>query len=600
MARIKRSEPVEQPKALVAAATRLKIKEDGDTARRYSGSSNGVEWQRAAWHFYDTVGEYRFACNWVGNLLSRAKLFATKDDGDGPRRVPSGEMADTLVDRLFDNEAGRAQMLRKMGIHYTVAGECYILGYEKKGIDRWGVVASLNMRVENDTWKWNGGKIPVDEGKNALVIRSWDEHPLHPNQSNSPSRSALPILSEIERLTMHVAAQVDSRLASAGVIILPSEISFASASSNPAQNGQSNGGSSAQFVQTMFDVMSTAISDRASAEALVPIILTAEGEHIDKIKHLTFWTELDEKSIELRTEAIRRLALSMDMPPEILTGAGDMNHWSAWAVDESSIKSHTEPLLSRIAADLAEGFLRPLLADAKMDPAEVRKYGIGIDTAEMRLRPNRSKEALELFDRGELTAETLRRETGFSELDAPSPQQVVQWFLKKVAGGSTTPDLVAQALQALGVPVTAPVDETVVVEETQEARPTPSLREHPDQSPPDEDAVTAAALVAASEQMVFRALERAGNRLKTKFNAQKMPGVEASELYLFFKCDVELANFALTDAWSKVGRFTGNLGTTPEALTPVLDSYCRALLIEQKPFDRDMLKSYLSLTRAGA
>lgn len=593
MPRTARNAKAPEPTALVAAAQRLKVKDDGDSARR---SSLGVEWQRAAWHFYDVVGEYRFACNWVGNLLSRAKLFATRDDGEGPKQVEPNSAADVLLDALFGTEQGRAQMLRKMGVHYTVAGGCYVLGYEKDGIDRWGVVASLNMRQENGTWLWNGGKIPVDQGKDALVIRSWDEHPLHPSQSNSPSRSALPILSEIERLTMHVAAQVDSRLASAGILFLPAEMTFASTSSDATGGSKTNGGSAAAFVSKLYDVTSAAIADRSSAEALVPIVITATGDQIEKVKHLTFWSSLDENAIALRTEAIRRLALSMDMPPEILTGAGDMNHWSAWAVDESSIKSHTEPLLMRIAQDLAEGYLIPLLIDGGMAASEARRYGISADTAEMRLRPNRSKEALELFDRGELTSQSLRRETGFSEDDAPDEKEVAKWFLRKVAAGSTTPELVAQALNMLGLKFVVPT----VEEEVQEARPTPSLREHPDQSPPDPDEIAAsAALLAASEQMVFRALERAGNRLKTKVGAQKMPGVEASELYLFFKCDKEMADFALTDAWSKVGRFTLSLKTTPEALSPVLDSYCRALLLEQKPYDREMLKSYLSLTRAG-
>lgn len=596
MARTARKTQAQEPTALVAAAKRMKVKDDGDSARR---SSLGVEWQRAAWHFYDVVGEYRFACNWVGNLLSRAKLFATLDSGDGPKQVPSGSVADKLLDRLFDNEQGRAQMLRKMGVHYTVAGECYVLGYEKEKADKWGIVASLNMRQENGTWMWNGGKIPVDAGKDALVIRSWDEHPLHPNQSNSPSRSALPILSEIERLTMHVAAQVDSRLASAGILFLPAEMTFQASSNQAADGTKSNGGSAAAFVNQLYEVTSAAIADRASAEALVPIVITATGDQIAQVKHLTFWSDLDENAIALRTEAIRRLALSMDMPPEILTGAGDMNHWSAWAVDESSIKSHTEPLLMRIAQDLAAGYLIPLLIDSGMSPEDARSYGIGSDTAEMRLRPNRSKEALELFDRGELTSQSLRRETGFSEDDAPDEKEVAKWFLRKVAAGSTTPELVAQALNMLGLNFVVPTESS----ETTEARPTPSLREHPDNSAPDpedSEAIGAAALLAASEQMVFRALERSGNRLKTKFNAQKMPGVEASELYLYFKCDLDLANFALTDAWSKVARFTDDLGTTPQALTSVLDSYCRALLIEQKPYDRAMLKSYLSLTRAGA
>lgn len=35
--------------------------------------------------------------------------------------------------------------------------------------------------------------------------------------------------------------------------------------------------------------------------------------------------------VDIRDEAIRRLALGLDIPSEILTAQGGMNHWSSWA-----------------------------------------------------------------------------------------------------------------------------------------------------------------------------------------------------------------------------------------------------------------------------
>jgi hypothetical protein len=40
----------------------------------------------------------------------------------------------------------------------------------------------------------------------------------------------------------------------------------------------------------------------------------------------------------LRREAVERLAIGLDMPPEVLLGLGDSNHWSAWQVDEQTWK----------------------------------------------------------------------------------------------------------------------------------------------------------------------------------------------------------------------------------------------------------------------
>jgi hypothetical protein len=596
MARRPRATDAEQPTAILASAKRYKV-DRGDSDPMKSKSTDS-SWQRAAWHFFDVVGEYRFSCEWVGSQLSRAVLFATYDDGDGPKRVKEGNEADLALDTFFGGQSGQSQMLADVGIHYTVAGECYFVGLpgEDGEPEEWSVQPASKVGRDGGKWTLNGKPLP-DE---ATVIRSWRPHPNDPRKANSPSRAALPILSEIERLTMHVAAQVDSRLASAGILFLPKEMTFSAEGVRNADGSAATGGSASTFVRALYDVMSTGIADRESASALVPIVITAEAEYLDKANLMTFWTDLDENAIELRKEALRRMGLSLDMPPEIVTGTGEMNHWGAWAVDEAAIKSHTEPLLMRIAGDITKGFLRPALKVLGLPPEEVRKYGVGIDTSEMRLRPNRSKEAVELWDRGELGTKAMLRETGFDPEDAPTEEERRTWLLRKIAQQTTTPEIVAEAARLLGLQLSAPSSEASGNEPTHDA---PSLKEHPEVGPPDPEATAAAAqqaaLEAAAEQMVFRALERAGNRLKSKVRAPKMPGVEAPELYLWHSVSPDLAEELLEGAWDRVARFASSLGTTAESLTPVLDSYCRVLLTEKKPHSRELLSQYLSLTKAA-
>lgn len=579
--RVTATEEVAPPRALVASAKRMKM-DTGHATR----ASSGEGWQDAAWHFFDTVGEYAYAVNWVGNLLSRATLYATQDTGEGPKKV--GGDADALVDQLFYNQQGRSQMLRQIGVQYTVPGECYIVGTEKNGADEWKIVASSRISASGSVWKIDGKPIETENESGPLLIRTWRPHPVKSGKATSPSRAALPILSEIERLTMHVAAQVDSRLASAGILFLPKDMTFASSPQQNSDGSASSGGSAEAFVKNLYEVMSTAIANRDDASALVPIVITADGETLDKVQHMTFWSELDNSAIELRTEAIRRLALSMDMPPEVLTGQGDTNHWAAWQIDESAIKSHTEPLLNQIADDLAVGYLRPLLVSGGMTEQEAQAYGIGIDTSEMRLRPNRSKEAMELWDRGELGSPAMLRETGFLPDDAPSPEERVDWLLRKVASGSTTPEQVQEALTQLGVLLR--VRSEVAAEETQEARPTPSLEEHPANDPPSEDD----RLAAAAEVMVFRTLERAGNRLKSKAQA-RFPGVPAEDLYRYYPCSTETVGAILTDAWDKTSKFMGISEEAAGLVAPVLDSYVRAIILEQKEHDPAMMRQYLTL-----
>jgi len=580
------------PKSLVASAKRFTGVGDPIRMSRAGGSG----WQDAAWHFYNTIGEYAYAVNWVGNLLSRAKLYATRDDGEGPRRLPPNDPASRYLDALFLDEQGKATALQQIGVHYTVAGEAYIVGTEQDDGDHWDIIAATRIRGEGRTgpngqkytqWTVDGIELPID----SLVIRIWRPHPVEKAVATSPSRAALPILSEIERLTMHVAAQVDSRLISAGILFLPNEMTFAVID----EDGNTITGNSDLFVQMLQDVAARAIANRDSAAATIPITVTADGDAIEKARHLTFWSGLDNQAIELRTEAIRRLALSMDMPPEILTGQGDTNHWSAWSIDESAIKSHTEPLLARIADDLASGYLRGMLTDDGMDPEEARAYGIGVDTTEMRLRPNRSQEAMELWDRGVLSATTLVEETGFKVDNIQDDAEHRRWLIDKVASGQTTPEAVIAALEALGVVLNVQPDPDPPEDrpDQHEARPTPSLQDHPTQEIPD---INEASLLAASEVLVFRALERAGNRLRNKIQ-RKIPGVGAAETYMFHKVDTGTLEFVLEDAWQNVDRFAAKYGADPQRLTDCLDAYTRAILVEQKPHDPAMMRTFINLLK---
>lgn len=594
MARMRkvRSNDDSVPKSLIASAKRVTASKDpAKTARSGSG------WQDAAWHFYDTVGEYAYAVNWVGNLLSRAKLYATKDDGEGPKRLPSTDPASRLVDALFYDEQGRSTALQQIGVHYTVAGEAIIVGYEDEdGVEQWEVMAPSRVKGTATEWSIDGRAFPKND---VVILRIWRPHPVAKNQATSPSRAALPILSEIERLTMHVAAQVDSRLSSAGILFLPNQMAFAVKN----EDGNTITGNADAFVEVLQDVMGRAINNREDASALVPIVVTADGEIIDNVSHMQFWSELDNHAIELRTEAIRRLALSMDMPPEILTGQGDSNHWSSWSIDESSIKSHTEPLLNRVADDLATGYLRPLLMegggsdqDIPMAPDEARKYGIGVDTAEMRLRPNRSREALELWDRGVLAGAALLEETGFRPEQAQDDGEHRAWFLNKVASGQTTPEVVEAALRGLGIelnvrPDPSPPDDRPGIHE---ARPTPTLEEHPTRDIPDENEI---AMLAACDVLVFRALERAGNRLKNK-TQRKIPGVSAADTYLYHQVDTGTLDFVLDDAWSAVGQYATRWGVNGERLTDCLDAYTRAIMVEQKRHDPELMRGFVNLLKA--
>jgi hypothetical protein len=426
----------------------------GNAFKNFSRIARSTSWQPDAWIFYHTIGEFRYACDLQGSLISRATLFVGREVGGKHVPEQTGPAVDVLAD-FFGDADGRAEMLRLAGIHLAVAGEFFIVGYTdpEDEQDVWQIVAATAIKRQGDDGPWSVNNIQIDlDPKDVFVTRIWRPDPENNELAMSPTRAVLAILGEIHRLTEHVAAQVDSRLAGAGILLMPSDMSLPTP---PAVEGaeQKTANTADELMVILQTAMAASIQNRGDASALVPIVVTAPAEAIAAVQHMTFWSELDQHAIELRTEAIRRLALGMDLPPEMLLGMGAGNHWSAWQADESAIKAHSEPLLKLITSSLTAGYLRSTLRDEGVAEDEIAQLSIRADTSEMRLRPNRSKEAMEMYDRGELSGKALLRETGFDTTDAMDDEERASWFLRKVAAGSTTPELVEAALRALKVPL---------------------------------------------------------------------------------------------------------------------------------------------------
>jgi hypothetical protein len=149
--------------------------------------------------------------------------------------------------------------------------------------------------------------------------------------------------------------------------------------------------------------------------------------------------------------ALRRLALGMDVPPEIMLGTGEASHWQAWQVDESTLRVHTVPLLQLITGSLTEGWFRPALREIPLSPAqrdEIDDVVIWHDVSNLLIHPNVAEDSEALYDRFEINADALRLRTGHGVKDAPSKQELVFQVLLKIVRDNN-PTMVPYAVDAL-------------------------------------------------------------------------------------------------------------------------------------------------------
>jgi hypothetical protein len=577
--------------SMVASAVRY----PGKAARIYNPTG---DWQREAYRHYSICGEARASARFFGHALSRAVLgIGSKQDGQVVTET-SGPAVDAL-NELFNGPDGQTQMLEAIGVHLTIAGECYLVGRKVQpdentdATEVWEIVSVLEMFVVGNNWsiRYGDNQTEVRLGDDDVVIRIWMPNPARRIEADSSFRSLLPILTEIEYLTKHVFAQVQSRLAGAGVWVLPQSLTFPPP---PEVDGKpaayENEAQGAMLV--LGDAMITPIADPSSPTALVPVIFQVPDDQVSNVQPpIHFWTELDAEAKELRREAITRFAIGMDLPPEQIlgmssnsgTGGGrsaGVSHWGAWQIEESTIKMHVEPMLETVTNALTIGYLRPVTGDTN----DVVTY----DTSALRLRPDRSKEAVEMYDRGVMSMAAMLRENGFPEEDVMSPEELQDWLLRKVASGSATPEMVNAALQQLGVDLGDVGDQA---QTPNESRPPPTLDDHPTRprTPAEESSIT---LVAACEGLVYRALERAGNRLRQ--NVGKPPGVPSFETHTVVPALGKEA-LLLDDAWPCATQVLTGIAD-PAQVIPVLNAYATMLLTTQKKHDRTVLATWLVST----
>ncbi|MFJ8538175.1 hypothetical protein [Streptomyces sp. NPDC093591] len=411
-----------EPQAITAAAAPVKEPRT-DLIRRTD------TWQEEAWGYYDDLGEFRYGVEWVSAMLSRVRLYAAKLEpgADEPVRADAGTAVD-LMTTLGGGVGAQAQLMSGFGTQLAVPGEGYLVGETVNGVEKWAVrsidevrAARGHFEVVDETTSNNGIKWR-SLGSDSLVTRVFRPHKRWHYRADSPARAARGKMRELELINRYIMAQFLSRLASAGVVLFPDEVTF------PAKEEFADAAD--PFVAEWIDIAATAIQNPGTASAVVPLPIKVPAEYVDKIKHLDFTLQLDEKILDKRESAIKGLATMLNMPAEVLLGMGDVNHWGAWQLEEGALKTHIAPEAELICHALTTGYLQPRLKASGVE--DWAHWVVWYDMSELTLRPDRSDDAIQLYDRLEINGAALRRETGFDEADAPTAEELREQGLKVI------------------------------------------------------------------------------------------------------------------------------------------------------------------------
>lgn len=634
------------------AATRVDLTVRAD--RR--SLSRTQPWQRDGWTIYETVGEVGYIIDFFGHAMSRVRLFPAAIDDPEQGRIPLAEVPgipQSLIDfaefelaRVRHVQHGQGEILSQMAVSLKTPGEGHLAAYtDADGVECWEVASTDALAVLGGRFvirRWNGdrdGRALTDQD---FLMRFWRRNPRWPGLAISEMKRIVDHAAGLQLVERSLRNASRSRIAGAGMVLFPTEANLGGAKNSSGSGAIAAG----DFLEDWMAAATAPISDEGSVAGFVPFPVEIPDQYIEHVRHLDFARALTEVEERREKQLLIRIAQGLDAPPELVTGMADVNHWTAWQVQDSTYQAHLEPLAITIADILAAGVLRPSLLAAGFPAPMVDRVMLGCDPSDLLSRPNRPTDAKEAHDRLAISDATLRKELKFTDDDAPDEDELLRRMalkrgittealtrelLREYAGAdidtpaeSTAAEAAAQAeadggAGGSGDATTSSSDSTAEAVAGSAVVASGSVSDLGSQLA-DIDATLADRLSVAADAALDRAVERAANRLRSRVRRGELanrlrdvPGRDlartigsslAAELGVGPDEAVTEDDFApLHDRWDSWVTAAQAAALTAAAGAIVLDDHARAAVEDGQADDRDrgwgaLLAAMLVLARA--
>lgn len=453
--------------------------EDLGSHKANTGASKRECWKDEAWDSYDNVEVVGQAVDTVAKGVAKGKLFvAIEGSGCELLRTEAELPNQVLCD--FKGPKGKgykpflysaAQVLQVSGDGYFIAHKVdpnhrtNYLGSENDGrslYKEWEFVSDQEISVvqnKNDETlsvyrddcgaRQNYGSYGLTYFGSQLrktdrmkldreewyVARAHRRHPRHSQLSDSALRKNLSTISKIRRLDNQIDASIDSKMYSK-ILLIPTQITLQASGLIANQLEVETQGAEPEYIDQLdldlYRHYAMPIEDHADPVINVPFVIRGASEYLDNVRVLDISKNLDLVSHRMREELYDRLYVGLDIPREILEGKGTLNHWTGSNIDSNLTSNHVIPLGELIAELITENYLRPVLIQRGMSPAEAYRHHVVFDPSEILPRADRSTIACKLYELEVISERALLESSGFSITDAPSENERRQRTMLKL------------------------------------------------------------------------------------------------------------------------------------------------------------------------
>jgi hypothetical protein len=397
-------------------------------------------WQNEAFMYRHAVPEIRFSFNFLANSARRMRIFAAayQNDGETDMPVPLDQIKDippsvviaanSAINALGNGKLAMAGMMHKLSTNVSVAGECWLIGQENAaGGEDWKVRSVSEIIVKDDRYALR--EVPQDsqsaiswidlDPDQTVLVRMWVPNPQWDILADSPMRTLGETCEALQILRRGIRASGRSRLSGAGVMVMPNEIQIM----RPIDDNDD--ALADDVVGELMDAMATAIAEEGVASADIPIFLQGPGEFLEKIRLISFASGYDAEALAALNYLQGLVAVGVDLPKVVVTGAvEEANHWSQWSVSADTFRHYIEPHVMTCVDLLTAGYFRLALTADEVPPEWVDRLLVWYDPVELIAAPDKSAAAGALHNAFAISDEAYRRESGFTEEDAPTKEEI--------------------------------------------------------------------------------------------------------------------------------------------------------------------------------
>jgi hypothetical protein len=455
-----------RPRGSLVASAAVITPQEG---QRLAKASRNREWQRAAFGYARALPEIGFALRFLANNSGHVRLFTGDrrpgadeveelDDNYGIADPETGTLDDDVLPEDLIEAArqaldlltgaspsgGGSAILAPLVRNFETVGECYLVGrYDPtanagRGREEWAIHSISEVRFEDGKYPGspdtltNGTPFPrgyfrliTGEGRAAesvdldptttTVVRQWTADAEWSAEPDSPMRSLVGVCERLLLIEKGDDAALRSRAAGNGMVLWPEELDTLPDDEDDEDD---------DFDRDFVTQLTTPLTLDGSAAQVVPMIKRGAYAYLDRVRHLTFGRPLDPLTSDREARLLARLGIGLDVPPEVITGLADTNHWNAWQITSDLFRHHQEPITIAACEGLSIGYLRARLTAANKWPDDlIRRLVIWYDAADLIAPADMSAAADAAHDRGVITDAGYRALRGIGEEHAPPDDQ---------------------------------------------------------------------------------------------------------------------------------------------------------------------------------